>query len=281
MGKNLDVEIADLDLIEQVFQRQRQHLAAIGSYVDSTCRVPGALSGVLSFVAGDYGSACDAAHQGYVNGQTIAGTCASKATETKASMLETDRKQYERYAAHERALGHDVPPYTPPKGGGPLGPADASAEAAPGADAKTKINFPYPDWVKKSGEVLGYDPNDPFKRSGPNGADYTDPKYWARRGVEGATDWGRQHAGFDGPTGRHRAPLPSVPSDVGSTVKGLGNTLAAPISAVNNGLGVISAGQHVQAAQQTSADLTTTIDGPSNTGGIDWANGQSGNGDVW
>ena len=279
MGQNLDVEIADMDLIKQVFERQKDHLAKIGSYVDSTCTVPGALSGVLSFVAGDYSGACDQAHQGYENGQTIASTCATKTGETKAALLETDRKQYERYAAHERALGHDVPPYTPPPGGGTLGPADSEADAAAGADAKFKIDNTYPDRTKKIGEVLGYDPNNPYDRSGPKGADYFDPKYWGRRGVEGVTDYGRHVAGVDGPPGRHRAPLPTLPDDTGSTVKGLGSLVSTPISAVNNGIGIVTAGQHVDQAQATHTDVQSSAHGPSNDGGIDWANSQSG--DTW
>lgn len=279
MGQNLDVEIADMDLIKQVFTRQQEHLAAISSYVDSTCRVPGALSGVLSFVAGDYSGACDTAHQGYANGQTIATTCATKTDETKAALIETDRKQYERYAAHERALGHSVPPYQPPAGGGALGPATTSADDAEGAAAKAKIDNTYPDRLKKIGEVLSIDPNDPYKRSGPNGADYLDPKFWGKRGVETATDHVRHSAGFDGPPGRHRQPLPSLPGDVGPTVKGAGQLLQAPISAVNNGIGIVQAGQHVQHAQATHDDVQASVDGPSNSGGIDWANSQ--NGDVW
>ncbi len=279
MGQNLDVEIADMDLIKQVFQRQQQHLAAINSYVDSTCRVPGALSGVLSFVAGDYSSACATAHQGYVNGQTIATTCATKTDETKAALVETDRKQYERYAAHERALGHTVPPYKPPAGGGPLGPPASSAPDAAGAAKKFKIDNTLPDRAKKIGETLGYDPNDPFKRSGPNGADYLDPKFWAKRGVEAGTDRARHLAGVDGPPGRHRKLLWTLPEDTGSTVKGAAQIIQAPISAVNNGIGIVQAGQHVQAAQATHEDVQASVDGPSNTAGIDWANSQ--NGDVW
>lgn len=285
MSQSLDVEIADMDLIKQVFQRQQQHLAAISSYVDSTCRVPGALSGVLSFVAGDYGSACDAAHQGFANGQKIATTCATKTDETKTSMLATDKVQYERYAAHERSLGHIVPAYTPPAGGGALGPAATSADDAAAAAAKFKINGAYPDRLKKTGEVLGYDPNDPFTRSGPNGADYIDPKFWAKRGVENLTDAGRRAAGYGGPAGAHRAPLPRIPEDVGSTVKGVGSVIGTPISAVNNGIGIVTAGQHVQAAQATHTDVDASVNGPSNSGGIDWANSQTSsptsNGDTW
>lgn len=279
MGQNLDVEIADMDLIKQVFQRQQQHLAAISGYVDSTCRVPGAMSGVLSFVAGDYASACDTAHQGYENGQTIATTCATKTDETKTALIETDRAQYERYAAHERALGHSVPPYTPPPGGGTLGPAGSQARAGEGADPKFKIPNTYPDRVKKIGEVLGYDPNDPYARSGPQGADYLDPKYWSKRGVEAATDYGRHVAGVDGPHGRHRAPLPTLPEDTGSTVKGVGSLVGTPVSAINNGIGVVTAGQHVQHAEQTHDDVENSVHGPSNDAGIDWANAQ--NGGAW
>jgi hypothetical protein len=136
-GGGYDVEIGQMDLAQQLFQRQQQHMTAIGSYVSSNCAASGAFSGlIMSTMRGHYTDCLSSATTGMGHGAEIAGHCSDKIQQTQHTYLAMDRRAYERFAAQQKAAGIKVGAYQPPPGGGVLGPASESytASSAGGAD---------------------------------------------------------------------------------------------------------------------------------------------------
>ncbi|GAA1238515.1 hypothetical protein [Oryzihumus leptocrescens] len=122
-GGGFDVEIGQMDLAEQLFERQQGHMAAIRGYVSSTCSAPGAFQGLMSLLRGHYSGCLSQAETGLDHGGQVADHCASKIGLTRSTYLRMDKAAYDRFAEKEKAAGRTVAPYKPPVGGGSLGPA--------------------------------------------------------------------------------------------------------------------------------------------------------------
>lgn len=141
MGNGFDVEIGQMDLARQLFDRQRGHMTAINTYIGSTCTAPGAFRGLMGLFQGHYSDTLASAQTGMTSGAGIAEHCSSKIDQTRENYLRQDRAAYDRFAAKEKAAGRTVAPYKPPAGGGPLGPAQSTfpgpkpGEAGGGASA--------------------------------------------------------------------------------------------------------------------------------------------------
>ncbi|MGZ4697678.1 MAG: hypothetical protein ACXVGT_09255, partial [Oryzihumus sp.] len=122
-GGGYDVEIGQMDLAQQLFQRQQEHMAAVGSYVGKHCTASGAFDGlIMSTMRGHYTDCLSSATTGMGHGAEIAGHCSDKIQQTQHTYLAMDRKAYERFAAQQKAAGIKVGAYQPPAGGGVLGP---------------------------------------------------------------------------------------------------------------------------------------------------------------
>ena len=122
-GGGFDVEVGQLDLVRQLFDRQQQHMAQIGSYVSEHCAASGAFSGlIMSTMRGHYTDCLDSATTGMGHGAQIASHCSDKTQQTQSTYLAMDRRAYERFAAQQAATGTKVAAYQPPPGGGVLGP---------------------------------------------------------------------------------------------------------------------------------------------------------------
>ena len=137
-GGGFDVEVGQMDLARQLFDRQQKHMTAIGEYVRSHCAASGAFSGwIMSTMRGHYTDCLDSATTGMGHGAEIAGHCSDKIQQTQKTYLAMDRRAYERFAAQQKAAGIKVAAYQAPPWGGVLGPAQdgfqpATASGDPG-----------------------------------------------------------------------------------------------------------------------------------------------------
>ena len=294
-----EVEIADMDLLQQVFDRQQAHLDAIKQYVTGNCTTPGGFGIVLQPLAPHYERAYDDGVTGLGNGATVAEACSTKIVETKQALLDTDRKQYERYAQHEAALGHDVPPYTPPAGGGALPPA-SGGYTEPGEEGKyPSLEDPY-KWLASKGydgaetaARVGHtpehsaggpadEPGSDTHEGGEHRADGSDPSGSDTSGSGssdggssgsgsadgGSSGSGSSGSGSDGPQhraggGRHEAP------DGPNVIDKATDIYNAPGE-------YIETGQDLAETAETSQDLDEAADGPSNDDQTEWANSGGG-----
>ena len=140
-GGGFDVEIGQMDLVRQLFDRQQQHMTAISAYVRSNCTAAGAFSGwIMSTMHGHYTDCLDSATTGLGHGAGIAGHCSDKIQLTQKTYLAIDRRAYERFAAQQKAAGVKVAAYQPPPGGGVLGPPTDgyTAPLGPAADGRVR-----------------------------------------------------------------------------------------------------------------------------------------------
>ncbi|HEX8970997.1 hypothetical protein [Oryzihumus sp.] len=131
-GGGFDVEIGQMDLAQQLFDRQQGHMAAIRGYVSSTCSAPGAFRGLMSLLHGHYSGCLSQAETGLDHGGQVAEHCASKIGLTRSTYLRMDKAAFDRFAEKEKAAGRTVAPYKPPVGGESLGPARDTVPLPPG-----------------------------------------------------------------------------------------------------------------------------------------------------
>ncbi len=165
-----DVEIGQMDRARQLFDRQQGHLGAINSYIGSTCTAPGAFKGLMGLLQGHYSDTLASAQTGMTSGAGIAEHCSSTISQTRSTYLDKDRRAYDRFAAKEKAAGRTVAPYTPPAGGGPLGPARQTFPGPPpgapggGGSAVRYLTGTVNDLGRNAAQAA-LDRNDPANRS--------------------------------------------------------------------------------------------------------------------
>ncbi|MCE1180581.1 MAG: hypothetical protein LWW86_16325 [Micrococcales bacterium] len=117
------VELDQLDLARQLFDRQKSHMASIDGYISTTCHAPGAFRGLMTLLQGHYGGALTSAHTGMSSGQTIAGECSSRIVTSRDQIIADDSASATKFAQQGsgQVLGAAQERYTPPAGSDPLG----------------------------------------------------------------------------------------------------------------------------------------------------------------
>ena len=204
MAPRIKVEIAQMDLIGQVFDRQQTHMQGVGQFVRANCGAQGAFTGVLGLLEGHYRGAYDAGTQGMSNGATIAGVCSEKTAATRSTFVARDQAAYERIAAkqginapYEAPRGGTVQPGAPiggpGTGGKSSGPFDFMKQFKDWVGLGDKVTQPLHSNVKNLWKVKDRDHDL---------SDMTDPKYWIQRKIpQRFNDWSH---GMDGMTPTER-----------------------------------------------------------------------------
>jgi hypothetical protein len=310
MPPKIKVEIAQMDLIGQVFDRQKGHMQGVGTFVQTNCRASGAFTGVLGLLEGHYRGAYDAGSKGMTNGATIAEVCSDKTAQTRKTFIDKDRAAYERIAAKN---GVKVP-YEAPRGGTLPPGAPMGGGSGPGSGfGPFKFMKDFKDWVDIGGKVgkpLYQDPKGIWKVK--NGdydkSEVTDPKYWIQRGLTKQVNALRQKMDGMSPSERAdylrqrqrdahesgqdaaREHVPGREDDRGSRSPAAGSVTAKdatridtaskvaqlPGAVVGETEGVIAAGEHLGESIDQTGRVNDAVNGPKNDESINWADKNKG-----
>lgn len=315
MAPKIRVEIAQMDLIGQVLDRQQGHMQGVGSFVRTNCSAGGAFTGVLGLLEGHYRGAYDAGTRGMTNGATIAQVASDKTAATRADFIDRDRAAHDRIAAKQGVNA----PYEAPRGGTvrtgvPIGPLSGKGGSGP-FGFLDQLSF-----LKSSKDVvsttdtltkpLRQNPKELWRvqQRTEDLADKTDPKYWIQRSLNkqvnalrekldgmspterGAYLRNRQRDAYangqdyirDHVPGRHdedgsRAPAAGGMSAKDSETIGKGaKALQAPGAVLSEGQGVLDAGTRLAETLGQTGRTDDAVDGPANTELIRWANKDKG-----
>ncbi|WP_460967107.1 hypothetical protein [Pedococcus soli] len=309
MAPKIKVEIAQMDLIGQVLDRQQGHMQGVGSFVRTNCSANGAFTGVLGLLEGHYRGAYDAGSQGMTNGATIARVASDKTAATRADFIARDRAAYERIAAKQ---GVDAP-YEAPRGGtvrpgAPIGPGGRGGSGPFGFLDQLSFLKGGKDVVSTTDTLtkpLRQNPKDLWRvhERADDLADRTDPKYWVQRGLTkqvnalrqkldgmsptergtylrnrqrdayaGGQDWARDHVPGRQDEDGSRSPAAGALSNPDSELVGKGaKALQAPGAVLSETQGVLDAGHRLADTLGQTGRTDDAVDGPANTEAIRWA----------
>jgi hypothetical protein len=303
MAPKIKVEIAQLDLAEQVLDRQRAHMDGAGRFVQANCRASGAFTGVLGLLEGHYSRAYDAGTRGMSNGSTIADTCATLTNGTRKEFIARDRAAYEAMAKK----GTNLPPYHAPTGGTvrsgmPVGPVSGATSGGGFLDGMKSWNS-YVDNATHVSKPLWQNPKELWRVQQGNfdATQRTDPKYWIQRGLDkqfnalrkkldgmsptergnylrnrqrtayaDGQDWARRHHLDNDPASPSPASGAVTTRDAGR-IDTLSKAVQAPTALVSEGKDVIDAAGRLGDTVDQTARVNDAVNGPKNDGGITWA----------
>jgi hypothetical protein len=309
MAPKIKVEIAQLDLVQQVLDRQRTHMDGAGRFVQANCRASGAFTGVLGLLEGHYSRAYEAGTRGMSNGSTIADTCATLTNGTRKEFIARDRAAYEAMAKK----GVNLPPYEAPTGGTvrsgvPVGPVSGTPSGGGFLDGMKSWKT-YVDNATHYSKPLWQNPKEIWRIQQGNfdSTQRTDPKYWIQRGLDkqfnalrkkidgmSPTERGnylrnRQRAAYaDGQDFARRHPYldndPASPSPAAGAVTArdasridtASKALQAPTALVSEGQDVLKAGERLGDTIDQTQQVNDAVNGPKNDGGITWAKNHKG-----
>lgn len=310
MAPKIRVEIAQLDLIGQVLDRQQGHMQGVGSFVRTNCSARGAFTGVLGLLEGHYRGAYDAGSQGMTNGATIARVASDKTAATRADFIERDRAAHDRIAAKQGVNA----PYEAPRGGTvrtgtPIGPLAGRGGSGPfGFLDQLSFLKSSKDLVSTADTLskpLRQNPRELWRvqRRTEDLADRTDPRYWIQRGLTSQAnalrqkldgmsatergtylrnrqrdfyargqDFARTHVPGRADEDGSRSPAAGALSDRDSEMLGKGaKVLQAPGAVLSETQGVLDAGQRLAETADQAGRTAEAADGPANTEAIRWA----------
>jgi hypothetical protein len=148
------VDLAEMDKIGQLFDRQKGYLEQGRSFIATNAR-PAGYTGLLRLLEPHYRSCYDAGTTGIGNGVLIADKCATTIRANREVYVATDREAYEKL----RAKNPNLPPYTEPRGQLPAGGSRPPA-GEPGLAQRV---WDGTKWVTKGGKEwagLASDAND-------------------------------------------------------------------------------------------------------------------------
>ena len=309
MAPKIKVEIAQLDLAEQVLERQKAHMDGAGRFVQANCRASGAFTGVLGLLEGHYSRAYDAGTTGMSNGSTIAQTCATLTNGTRKEFIARDRAAYEAMAKK----GTNLPPYEAPTGGTvrsgvPVGPV--SAKPAPGVPLLDQMKS-WKDFVEQATHVTKPGWQNPkelwrVQQGNFDSTQRTDPKYWIQRGLDkqvnalrkkldgmsptergnylrnrqrsayaDGQDWARRH-GLDNDSASPSPASGAVTSPDAGRIDTLGKAVTAPSALVSEGKDIWDAKDRLLGAIDQTRQVDDAVNGPRNDDGITWAKNHKG-----
>ncbi|HET8765769.1 MAG TPA: hypothetical protein VFM86_00435 [Pedococcus sp.] len=309
MAPKIKVEIAQLDLAEQVLDRQRGHMDAAGRFVQANCRASGAFTGVLGLLEGHYSRAYDAGTRGMSNGSTIADTCATLTNGTRKEFIARDRAAYEAMAKK----GVNLPPYEAPTGGtvrtgAPLGPGIARPSGGTFLDGMKQ----WKTWVENTTHLskpAWQNPRELWRIQQRNfdATQRTDPKYWIQRGldrhfnaltqrVDGMSptelgtylrnrqrdyysrgqDFARRHPILDNDSASRSPAAGAVTASDAGRLDTLSKGLQAPAAVLSEGKDVLDAAGRLGDTIDQTQQVNDAVNGPKNDGGITWAKNHKG-----
>ncbi|GAB3447946.1 hypothetical protein GCM10027517_32410 [Phycicoccus ginsengisoli] len=309
MAPKIKVEIAQLDLVEQVLDRQKTHMDLAGRVVQSTCRASGAFTGVLGLLEGHYARAYEAGSRGMANGSTIADTCATLTNGTRKEFIARDRAAYEAMARK----GTNLPPYQAPAGGtvrtgAPVGTGLPKPTGGPFLDGMKQ----WKNWVENATHLSKPGWQNPrelwrIQQRNFDATQRTDPKYWIQRGldrqfnaltkrIDGMSptelgtylrnrerdyytrgqDFARRHPLLDNDSAS-RAPAAGAftASDAGR-LDTFSKGLQAPTALLSEGKDLVDAAGRLGDTVDQTQRVDAAVDGPKNDGGVTWAKNHKG-----